>query len=149
MVKHHGKNLLAFDYAVALVLSHLFDQFPQATSLRGMRLVIEAALDKSISDEARHLVPQVLTDTVRWLREEGFIRYESEGPTGTFRSATLTMRGLTVLGYIPVSLKASPAKEPLIEKIHKGLKAGAKTASQELIKQSVGQGFRLLLSAAS
>lgn len=139
-------NLEAFDYAVALVFSKLFECFPERMPLDGMRLVIEAALDKDISEETRETIPQILNDTIRWLCDEGFIRYDNQAPPGEFRDVTLTLRGLTILGYVPVSLKESPTREPLINKIRAGLRAGGKTVTHEIIKQAVGLGFKLFLA---
>ncbi len=145
---HENDNLKGFDYAAAFVFTRLFEKFPQPIELRGLRMVIEAVVDEKIPKELKNHVAPVLSHTVRWLRDEGFIRYESEGANGNFRNVTLTMRGLTVLGYVPVTLKGSPIKEPLIEKFRKGLRSTATTAGQEIIKQAIGQSLKLLLMGA-
>ena len=146
--RQESKNLKAFDYAAAFVFARLFAEFPEPIDLRGLRMVIEAVMDEEIPREIKDVVGRFLPATVRWLRDEGFIRYESEGAQGTFRKVTLTMRGLTVLGYVPVTLKGSPKEEPLIDKLRTGLKSSAKAAGQEIIKQAIGQSFRLLLMKA-
>jgi hypothetical protein len=141
-----AENLEAFDYIVALIFARLFERFPERTAIQGMRLVIEAALDKEISDALRQAVPKIFSDTVKWLREEGFIRYSDED-AGDFRDVTLTLRGLTVLGYVPVSLKESPVPEPMIDKLRAALKSGTKTAAHEIIKQAIGKTFALVLTS--
>jgi hypothetical protein len=137
-------RLEAFDYTVALVLARLFESFPERVQLSGMRLVVDTAVENDVSDKIKEAVPSIVYDTVVWLRDEGFIRYQSDDMEGDFTGVTLSLRGLTILGYVPVSLKDSPSPEPIIAKLHGALKSGGTVMMHEVIKQAIGKGFGLL-----
>ena len=83
---------------------------------------------------------------VLWLAEEGFLRYENPNHTRDFFNARLTMKGLTVLGYLPVSLQSGDAKEPIIEKIKRILATGTENAAADGIGAILGQIFNLASS---
>ena len=56
------------------------------------------------------------------------------------------MKGLTVLGYLPVSLQSGDAKEPIIEKIKRILATGTEKAAADGIGRILGQIFNLASS---
>ena len=82
---------------------------------------------------------------MRFVETEGFLRYEKETPRGEFVEVTLTLRGLAVLGYIPVSIRGGQQKQPLIHKLKRGLTLGAGTAAQKTIELAVGKAFELMM----
>lgn len=138
----------AFDYVVALIFQRLYEQFPERGLLKGMPLVLDAALDQDLAESVKYEVPKIFSDTMIWLKDEGFVRYDRQ-LAGDFENATLTLRALTVLGYVPVSLEASPQTEPLMQKISVALKSAAGTTATEIIKQSVSKIFTLMLTGSA
>jgi len=65
---------------------------------------------------------------------------------GCYYGVRLTLRGLTILGYLPSSVTQGEKDEPLIEKIKQYVSSGAKMASGEVAKKIIGELFRLALS---
>ena len=82
------------------------------------------------------------TNTVSWLAEEGFLRYEAAA-YGGFVGVRLSMKGLTVLGYIPLSIKSTEMAEPLIVRLKRAVDKGVEGAATDAIKDVLGQVFGL------
>jgi len=65
---------------------------------------------------------------------------------GYFWKVRLTLKGLTILGYIPAALQPTDPKEALIAKVKRVLTTGAATATSESIKLVVSEIFKLALA---
>lgn len=126
------ENIRAFNWLTLKVLSDLYDAFPQPTDIKGLRFIISTLFDIGTkSREADYL--QHFSSTVRWLKDEGFIKYESDD-AGNFRKVILTLKGLAVLGYVPSSLSSADREEPMISKIKLVLAKGAEGAATDAVK---------------
>ncbi len=82
------------------------------------------------------------TNTVSWLAEEGFLRYKAAA-YGGYVGVRLSMKGLTVLGYIPLSIKSTETAEPLIVRLKRAVGKGVEGAATDAIKDVLGQVFGL------
>lgn len=126
------ENIRAFNWLTLKVLSDLYDAFPQPIDIKGLRFIISTLFDIGTkSREADYL--QHFSSTVRWLKDEGFIKYASDD-AGNFRKVILTLKGFTVLGYVPSSLSSTDSKEPMISKIKLVLAKGAEGAATDAVK---------------
>ena len=141
------KNIRAFNWLTLRIFNDLYEAFPEPSDIEGLHFVISTLFDVGTkSREAAYLTH--FTATMRWLKEEGFIRYQSD-EAGNFRSALLTLRGLTVLGYTPTSLSLTDRKEPIIAKIKKVLAKGTEGAASDVVKAIIVKAFALMVSWSS
>jgi hypothetical protein len=141
------KNILAFNWITLKVLSDLYGSFPEPLDINSLRFVIRTVVEaKSDSKETEYL--SHLNSTIRWLRDEGFIRFTAEDGD-TFRNTQLSLRGLTVIGYTPTSLSLTDKKEPLILKIREVLKSGVQEAATDTVKSLVIKALGLMSALAT
>lgn len=140
-------NIRAFNWLTLKVLNDLYDAFPQPTDIEGLHFIISTLFDIGAkSQEAKYL--QHFSATVRWLRDEGFIKYEADNG-GNFRGVVLTLRGLTVLGYVPSSLNSTDKQEPMIAKIKRVLAKGAEGAATDVVKAILVKLFALAVAGVA
>ena len=98
----------------------------------GAQFIGEAAIGTD-KEESTYL--KYLSDTIRWLKVEEFIRYESEDH-GDFRKVTLTLKGLGILNNMPKSLRD---KRSLIQRIREALSDQAANLTADLAKSLVSE----------
>jgi hypothetical protein len=138
------KNIRAFNWLTLRIFNDLYEAFPEPQDIQGLRFVISTLFDVGTkSKEAEYLTH--FTATMRWLKDEGFLRYESDD-SGNFRRVVLTLRGLTVLGYTPTSLSLTDRKEPIITKIKRVLSKGTEAAASDTVKAIITKAFELMVS---
>jgi hypothetical protein len=141
------ENILAFNWLTLKVLNDLYDAFPQSINIESLRFTISTLYDIGTqSRQADYL--QHLPATIRWLKDESFIRYESDD-AGNFRKVILTLKGLTVLGYVPSSLSSTDKKEPMIAKIKRVLAKGTEGAATDAVKTILVKLFALAVSGTA
>ena len=141
------KNIRAFNWLTLKIFNDLYENFPEPSDIEGLRFVMSTLFDVGTkSKEAEYLTH--FTATMRWLKDEGFIRYESDA-SGNFRKVLLTLRGLTVLGYTPTSLSLTDRKEPIIAKIKRVLAKGAEGAASDTAKAIIVKAFALMVTWSS
>lgn len=141
------KNIHRFNLIALLLFAKLYESFPSGIDIEPLKVGHEALpKDPSWDDEAWDFY-EVAYDVVRWLAEEGFLRYENPNNTRDFYNVRLTMKGLAILGYVPTSIKFSDPKEPLIEKIKRVLATGTEKAAAEGVRAILGMGFSLALAS--
>ncbi len=116
---------------MAVILDKLYQAFPLRIPLRDNSFDDEA--DGSVVDGATLLIYR---DTIRFLNDEGFLRYESwsAGSTIYFESVSLTAKGLAVLNTVPDVLKE---KTTLGEKLRNSLRSGSSEALKTLVNQII------------
>ena len=138
-------NIQRFNDISLKLFEKLYRSFPEGIKVEGTDIGGEAVALDATFDDAFDTV--ILADyVIKWLGEEGFIRYEECDQKGCYYGVKLTLRGLTILGYLPSSVTQSENEEPLIEKIKQYVSSGAKMASGEVAKKIIGELFRLALS---
>ncbi len=136
------ENITAFNFHVLLVLDKLYDSFPERIDLNSTDIMLEKLWDVlEESEKSKYL--KYLPDTIDWLAEEGFIKYEKL-EKGVYSNTTLTLRGLTILGYIPESLKSKDEEETLIEKVKRTVSSGLEASASGMVRLVVG---KVLMSA--
>ena len=124
-----------FDAICGALLLHLYESFP-------VRLHVEFT-DLPLNEELEHLSAaeieqwmEVFFETVLWLEQEGFIRFQTGTGDRDFFGVQLTMSGLAVLRSIPASVDST--KQSLIEKFKSAFGEGGKIVSTEGLKVAVG-----------
>jgi len=95
------------------------------------------------SDQLREW-ERIAASTVSWLAEEGFLHVQS-AVYGGFINVRLSMKGLTILGYIPVSIKPNEPADPLIVRLKRSDGKGIEGATTDTVKYVLGQIFKLSL----
>jgi len=143
MSRTEPDNIKAFNYIVLRVLTDLYDKFPEPAELGGLNFVIETVVSKgaeAVETKYSHLFPH----TMAWLQEEGFIKFEGGPDIHRYRNAVLTLRGLTVLGYVPQSL-GFRRKETLVEQAKRALSTGVSEAISDTMKKLVTEALKLML----
>lgn len=140
------KNIQRFNIIALLLFEKLYESFPSGIHIDAQQLGFDAAPKDTASVEQDWDFGAAAYDVVLWLAEEGFLRYENPNHTRDFFNARLTMNGLTVLGYMPVSLQSGDAEEPIIEKIKRILATGTEKAAADGIGRILGQIFNLASS---
>lgn len=136
------ENIHKFNLNALSLLARLYESFPSSIELRPSS--VGAAPQDASYDEAFKFSAEA-DDVVTWLAEEGFLRFQNRDLSGTFYQVRLTLKGLTVLGYIPTSLQAKDRKEPVIDKIKRVLASGTEKASAEAVKCLLSKLFTLAL----
>jgi hypothetical protein len=123
-------NMDDFNVATALVLSKLYESFPQLVTFSIRELAPDLELDSYNN----------YYGTVIFLQREALIRYTYySSVSGRFEETSLTLKGLAILNSVPESLKENtPLGQRLIN--------ATKTASAEGVKTIVGEIFSLGLS---
>ncbi|TFZ07870.1 hypothetical protein [Ramlibacter humi] len=145
-------NILRFDLIVLAIFSSLYDSFPSPAELDIGAVSRRCVPDGASLDEvfAWTSVGEAAAD---WLAEEGFIRFERRSghsrPSGTLFETRLTLKALTILGYLPASLKEAVPREALIHKIKKVLSTGAEKAGADAVKSLMTEVFKLSLGLAA
>ncbi len=140
------KNIQRFNLIALLLFAKLYESFPSGIDIEALKLGHDAVPKNTASDEQDWDFGAAAYDVVLGLAEEGFLRYDNPNHTRDFFNARLTMKGLTVLGYLPVSLQSGDAKEPIIEKIKRILATGTEKAAADGIGAILGQIFNLASS---
>jgi len=145
---HVPPNIERFNLTALRLFNDLYDAFPNAIDIDTAVLGAEAAPEELPAPDALAYAMGA-DEVVTWLAEEGFIRVAG-GNLGTeINGVRLTLKGLTVLGYIPTVLKPNEASEPMIDKIKRTLGSGAEKAGAEAVKALLGGVFKLAISYAS
>jgi hypothetical protein len=140
------QNIQRFNLIALVLFNNLYESFPSGIDIDALKVGHNAVpKDESYDDQAWDF-GAVAYDVVLWLAEEGFLRYENPNHTREFFNARLTMKGLTVLGYVPTSLQPSGPKEPLINRVRRVLAGGAEKAAAEGVSTILGQVFSLALA---
>jgi hypothetical protein len=102
-------NIAEFNTIVGLVFAQLYDQFPSPID-RINREAIASAMGVPSSGLETHMLPsgrpftRVLTHTVLWLSDEGYIRPRGSSPA---EIVALTEKGLAALNAVPKGLSAT------------------------------------------
>lgn len=124
-----------FDAICGALLLHLYESFP-------VRLHIEFT-DLPLNEELEHLSAaeieqwtEIFFETVLWLEQEGFIRFQTGTDDRDFFGVQLTMSGLAILRAIPGSVDSN--KQSLIDKLKSAFGEGGKIVSSEGLKVAVG-----------
>ncbi|QGX38244.1 hypothetical protein [Permianibacter aggregans] len=135
-------NIQAFNWLTLRIFDELYECFPETKDFDGLHFVISTIFDVGPKSRQVDYLPH-FSATMRWLRDEGFLRYESE-EEGVFRKVVLTLRGLTVLGYLPTSLGFKDKKEPIIVKIRRVIGKGVEGAASDGVKVLIMRIFELI-----
>ena len=139
MTSNEPDNIKAFNYIVLSVLTKLYGEFPNPIEIKGLRFVIETVLDKG-SDAVETKYSFLFSPTMMWLKQEGFITFESEINRDKFAGVALTLRGLTVHGFVPRSLFGP--QETIFQRAKRVLKKGADEAGSSAVKTVVTEVLR-------
>ena len=147
------ENMEAFNRVSLALFARLYDSFPKPFNI-DPTVANElgfAAVPQEATEEQSWNIGTLGVDVVAWLAEEGFLRYEPDPNHryGYFWKVRLSLKGLTILGYIPSTLRAAEQKEALITKVKRVLASGAGTAGSESIKLVVSEIFKLALAPAT
>ena len=141
------KNIQRFNLIALVLFAKLYEAFPSGIDVEPLKIGHDAVPKDESWDDQSWDFGAVAYDVVLWLAEEGFLRYENPNHTREFFNARLTMKGLTVLGYVPTSLQADAPKEPIIERIKRVLATGTEKAVAEGVSAILAQIFRLALTS--
>ena len=121
-------NVVAFNALTGRVLLKLFEAFPTPIDLEANSFFPQDALsliDTAASDERWVF----FEDTVRWLRDEGYLKFRLEPGlqtfNPTFRMAQLTQHGMGTLTKPLSSLLSKESKKTIGEQLMAAAKGGA------------------------
>lgn len=140
-------NIHAFNLVCLTLFEKLYEAFPTPINISSNSIGVES-IPKDASYEASWDAQVLAGEAITWLQEENFIRVGSTTISGDFALVRLTLKGLTVLGYIPTSLQTSATKEALIDRVKNVLASGAEKASAEGVKALVLEAFKLSAAVA-
>ena len=138
------ENIHRFNVTALAVLERLYNSFPDPVRLNAEHIGIDAAPNESTAQDYWNYGAGA-DNVVTWLAEESFLRYVSKGSDGDFYGVRLTLKGLTVLGYIPVSIVEGGKKSTAIERIKRTLASGTEKAGEEAVKSIIGALFKMSL----
>jgi len=144
------QNIEHFNLVVLKLLDRLYEAFPRPLNITGTTAIDIGfdAVPEDATEEESWDIGTMAEDIIGWLSEEGFLRYQ-EDPNhqhGNFWKVRLTLKGLTILGYVPSSLQQQESKTSLINNAKQAIGAGASTAGKEAVKQVVAEIFKLALA---
>lgn len=124
-----------FDAICGALLLHLYESFPVRLRVEFVDLPLQDELEPLPPEEIEHWM-EVFSETVTWLEQEGFIRFQSGTDDLDFFGVQLTMSGLAVLRSIPGSVDST--KMSLVDRIKGAFGEGGKIVSSEGLKVAVG-----------
>lgn len=136
-------NIDRFNALVVYVLPALYDSFPNPISVETASMARHAAATDLELAQLQEW-DQAAASTVSWLAEEGFLRFSSRA-YGNFMGVRLTMKGFTVLGHTPTSIKPNETAEPLIARLKRSVGKGAEAAATDAVKYVLREAFELCL----
>lgn len=136
-------NLKAFNYITLRLFEKLYEAFPEPIDIDGLRFVIECVIDEE-RDVGNTKNLHLLNHTVSWLEEEGFLTTKGKRKDTDVVKARLTLKGLTIIGYLPASIDGKEEKITIIDKAKEILGKGMKDASTEAVKNVVSSAFSLM-----
>lgn len=143
-------NIDNFNIVVLQLLAHLYESFPRPKNINPQiaNSIGFGAVPQDATNKEAWEIGTMTEDVIEWLSEEGFIRYEPDPNHryGYYGKVRLTLKGLTILGYFPTSLKEKEAKEPLIQKLKKAISSAGSSAGQESVKLVISEIFKLALA---
>lgn len=147
------QNIEHFNLVVLKLFDRLYEAFPRPLDINDTTAIdigFDAVPEDTTGEESWN-IGTMDEDIIEWLREEGFIRYEADPnhQHGNFWKVRLTLKGLTILGYIPSSLRQAEPKESLIQQAKQAIGSGASVAGKEAVKQVVAEIFKLALAPGS
>lgn len=140
-------NIDQFNRTALTLFSRLYDRFPAPTDIEPLDLGLSGIPDDASDVQALSYAVRA-EHVISWLEEEGFIRVQDRDLGGKFYGVRLSLRGLTVLGYIPTVLKQGEEPETMITKVKRALSSGAEKAGAEAVKGLLSELFKLALSSA-
>ena len=141
-------NIDRFNITALKLFDQLYDSFPNPIDIDPKELGVTASPDDAEFIEAFKIIVYA-ENAVTWLVEEGFVRCESPKVGSRFQKVRLTLKGLTVLGYLPTSVRPQDLPEPLIKRIKRSLASGAEKAGTEAVKGLLMEVFKLAMSPAA
>ena len=130
-------NIDLFNEYVAVIFSHLYEKFPVPSRLSAR----EASGNLEDSHHKISKNTEICIETIRWLKEAGYIWYEKEHTFGAY-DAVLSQKGLELLKVVPESLKEDKS---VGDKLLEVMASGGKSAASDLIKLALTQGYKLFL----
>lgn len=110
-----------FNRAASLVLDYLYQSFPNPVMLN------IGDLNSNADSDFFH----ILYSTVKFLEQEGFLRYKQEAGGALFTFCILSIKGLSILNAVPDALEDK--KKTLGEKIGDAVKFGSGETVKSLI----------------
>jgi hypothetical protein len=139
-------NIALFNVITLRILDRLYDAFPKPIDVTPGTIGIEIT-EKEDGDGAWNAM-EVADHTLRWLRTEGFLTYANKTHDGKFTNVQLSLKGLTVLGSVPASIKPEEPVEPLHKRVKRVLESSAEGAIADAAKAIIQQIFGAILSGA-
>lgn len=132
------ESVLAFNFLALAIFRRLYDRFPEPMTIEGLRFVLEHTLDYGPgSKEAAY--SRLFSYTMEWLEREGFLRWDNVSLSDNYEDVVLTLKGLTVLGFVPSSILPGRQKEPLIARVRRVVGGGVEGAGTEAVSNLVSQ----------
>jgi hypothetical protein len=141
-VSHVPESIHRFNLLALAAFGRLYSEFPQPLALNTTELA-ESVTPSSATNEEKWAFLFAADAAISWLQEEGFIRYSERGANSAYLECRLTLKGLTVLGYLPTSVKGAASGQPIIEKVKKTLASGVEKAGAEGVKTLIAEVFKL------
>lgn len=139
-----------FNRIVIELFIRLFNAFPHPQNIDSQAVmdIGFGDIENTNPDNETMSIGAKASNVMEWLREEGFIRYDPDPNyrPGNFWKVRLTLKAVTILGYIPVSLRKTDPKEPLIQKAEQVISSAESTSGKEAIRRVVEEIFKLALN---
>lgn len=126
-----------FNRLTLTILADLYESFPMFTAIS----------PKEFYNAADGWGAAIFEGTVRFLYDEGFIKYSfeanaSDGPM--FMGVQLTLKGLEILKKSPDSLER---QQTIIDKVKNALKTGSKKTFEEAMKLVLSEAGKSFLNS--
>jgi hypothetical protein len=143
-----NQNIEIFNLICLQLFSDLYETFPVPIAVDPDSLAL-SAIPKESSFDGTWSAREISSEAVNFLQQERFLTFGGRVPTGEYHDVRLTMKGLAVLGSVPVSLKQNEPREPIIAKIGKLMGKGAQNVATETVQAVVSEVFRFALSSSA
>lgn len=137
-------NFEIFNQITLHLLVRLFESFPNYEQIDARALGFDAISmkDDESFDEAWELL-ELSKNSVSWLQTEGFIEVSNKVGKSSKISMRLTLKGLTLLGYAPPTVKDSPY-QTVLEEAKGALASGSRAAVADVVKGLFIRGVTLV-----
>ena len=140
----------SFNVVTLQLFDRLYDSFPRPLNINHTLAsdIGFSAVPVDATEEQAWEIGTMTNDVVEWLAEEGFLRYEKDPNQipGNYWCVRLSLKGLAILGSIPMGLTMKEEKVPLISNIKELLKEGSKKVASDAAKFVILEIFKYALA---
>jgi hypothetical protein len=118
---------------IGAILADLLSSWPTGSQLSAEKM-LPSLIERPIKEDVRMLIA-----LVRWLSDEGYLRYQSATLDGSYHGVVLSEKGLRVLNSVPKGISGNKSYgQKIAEAAQDVSQEAAKRTIADLVGQMIG-----------